>query len=133
MEITSYDVKKVNVSVNGSIITGFAADSLITITKNEDAVTTEVGCQGDVVYSENANESGTVQLTLAGTSSSVSKFRSLAASRKEVSLMVSDSNDSDSIKVSAQRCRVVKMPDVTRGKTAGSVQVSIFVPNLQIR
>lgn len=133
MEITSYDVKKVNVSVNGSIITGFAADSLITISKNEDAVTTEVGCQGDVVYSENANESGTVQLTLAGTSSSVSKFRSLAASRKEVSLMVSDSNDSDSIKVSAQRCRVVKMPDVTRGKTAGSVQVSIFVPNLQIR
>ena len=133
MEITSYDVKKVNVSVNGSIITGFAADSLITISKNEDAVTTEVGCQGDVVYSENANESGTVQLTLAGTSSSVSKFRSLAASRKEVSLMVSDSNDSDSIKVSAQRSRVVKMPDVTRGKTAGSVQVSIFVPNLQIR
>lgn len=133
MEITSYDVKKVNVSVNGSIITGFAADSLITISKNEDAVTTEVGCQGDVVYSENANESGTVQLTLAGTSSSVSKFRSLAVSRKEVSLMVSDSNDSDSIKVSAQRCRVVKMPDVTRGKTAGSVQVSIFVPNLQIR
>ena len=133
MEITSYDVKKVNVSVNGSIITGFAADSLITISKNEDAVTTEVGCQGDVVYSENANESGTVQLTLAGTSSSISKFRSWAASRKEVSLMVSDSNDSDSIKVSAQRCHVVKMPDVTRGKTAGSVQVSIFVPNLQIR
>lgn len=32
--------------------------------KNEDAVTTEVGCKGDVVYSENANESGTITITL---------------------------------------------------------------------
>lgn len=133
MEITSYDVKKVNVSVNGSIITGFAADSLVNISKNEDAVTTAVGCQGDVVYEENANESGTIQLTLVGTSSSISKFRSWAASRKEVTVMVSDSNDYDSIKVSAQRCRVLKVPDVARGKNAGSVQVNIFVPNLQIR
>ena len=48
-------------------------------------------------------------------------------------MMVSDANGNDGINVSAQKCRVVKMPDVTRGKTASSVQISIFVPNLQIR
>ena len=133
MDVTSYDPKKVNVAVNGAIITGYASDSMITATKNEDAVTTEVGCKGDVVYSENANESGTITLTLQGTSSSLPRLRSLASSRKQISVTVSDANDSDDISITAQKCRVVKMPDVSRGKTSGNVTISIFVPNLQVR
>lgn len=133
MDVTSYDPKKVNVAVDGAIITGYASDSMITATKNEDAVTTEVGCKGDVVYSENANESGTITLTLQGTSSSLPRLRSLASSRKQISVTVSDANDSDDISITAQKCRVVKMPDVSRGKTSGNVTISIFVPNLQVR
>ena len=114
MDVTSYDPKKVNVAVDGAIITGYASDSMITATKNEDAVTTEVGCKGDVVYSENANESGTITITLQGTSSSLPRLRSLASSRKQISVTVSDANDSDDISITAQKCRVVKMPDVSR-------------------
>jgi hypothetical protein len=131
MDVTSYDPKKVNVAVDGAIITGYASDSMITATKNEDAVTTEVGCKGDVVYSENANESGTITITLQGTSSSLPRLRSLASSRKQISVTVSDANDSDDISITAQKCRVVKMPDVSRGKTSGNVTIS--VPNLQVR
>ena len=133
MDVTSYDPKKVNVAVDGAIITGYASDSMITATKNEDAVTTEVGCKGDVVYSENANESGTITITLQGTSASLPRLRSLASSRKQISVTVSDANDSDDISITAQKCRVVKMPDVSRGKTSGNVTISIFVPNLQVR
>ena len=133
MDVTSYDPKKVNVAVDGAIITGYASDSMITATKHEDAVTTEVGCKGDVVYSENANESGTITITLQGTSSSLPRLRSLASSRKQISVTVSDANDSDDISITAQKCRVVKMPDVSRGKTSGNVTISIFVPNLQVR
>lgn len=133
MDVTSYDPKKVNVAVDGAIIAGYASDSMITATKNEDAVTTEVGCKGDVVYSENANESGTITITLQGTSSSLPRLRSLASSRKQISVTVSDANDSDNISITAQKCRVVKMPDVSRGKTSGNVTISIFVPNLQVR
>ena len=133
MDVTSYDPKKVNVAVDGAIITGYASDSMITATKNEDAVTTEVGCKGDVVYSENANESGTITITLQGTSSSLPRLRSLASSRKQISVTVSDAYDSDDISITAQKCRVVKMPDVSRGKTSGNVTISIFVPNLQVR
>lgn len=133
MDVTSYDPKKVNVAVDGAIITGYASDSMIMATKNEDAVTTEVGCKGDVVYSENANESGTITITLQGTSSSLPRLRSLASSRKQISVTVSDANDSDDISITAQKCRVVKMPDVSRGKTSGNVTISIFVPNLQVR
>ena len=133
MDVTSYDPKKVNVAVDGAIIAGYASDSMITATKNEDAVNTEVGCKGDVVYSENANESGTITITLQGTSSSLPRLRSLASSRKQISVTVSDANDSDDISITAQKCRVVKMPDVSRGKTSGNVTISIFVPNLQVR
>ena len=133
MDVTSYEPKKVNVAVDGAIIAGYASDSMITATKNEDAVTTEVGCKGDVVYSENANESGTITITLQGTSSSLPRLRSLASSRKQISVTVSDANDSDDISITAQKCRVVKMPDVSRGKTSGNVTISIFVPNLQVR
>lgn len=133
MSVTSYDPKKVNVVVDGAVITGFAADSMVTAAKNEDAVSTDVGCQGDVCYSENANESGTITITLQGTSSSISRLRTLASGRKQFSVMISDANDYDDINISAQRCRVTKIPDVSRGKTPSSVSVTIFVPDLQIR
>lgn len=66
IEVASYDPKKVNLVMNGKIITGFASDSMITIARNEDTVTTQVGVKGDVAYNENANESGTITVTLMG-------------------------------------------------------------------
>ena len=78
IEVASYDPKKVNLVMNGKIITGFASDSMITIARNEDTVTTQVGVKGDVAYNENANESGTITVTLMGTSSSLPYVRSLA-------------------------------------------------------
>ena len=129
----SYDPKKVNLVMNGKIITGFASDSMITIARNEDTVTTQVGVKGDVAYNENANESGTITVTLMGTSSSLPYVRSLALKRKEVSVMIVDANDSASVNVAEERCRVIKPPDITRAKEIGSESVSIFVPSLNYR
>ena len=64
IEVASYDPKKVNVIVGGRTITGFAADGVVSVTKNEDSITPAVGAKGDVTYSENANESGTIAITL---------------------------------------------------------------------
>lgn len=119
--------------LNGKILTGFASDSMITIARNEDTVTTQVGVKGDVAYNENANESGTITVTLMGTSSSLPYVRSLALKRKEVSLMIVDANDSASVNVAEERCRVIKPPDITRAKEIGSESVSIFVPSLNYR
>lgn len=133
MSVTGYDPKKVNVNVDGTILTGFSNDGLVTVSKSEDAVTPNVGCQGDVVYEENANESGTIAVTLQGTSSSLPKLRNLASNRKQFTVSITDANDDDSISIIAQRCRIVKMPDLARGKNTSTVTVNIFVPNLQIR
>lgn len=79
VNVTTYDPKKVNVIVGGRVITGFASDGVVTLAKSEDSVTPSVGAKGDVTYSENANESGTVSLTLMSTSSSLSYLRDLEA------------------------------------------------------
>lgn len=84
-------------------------------------------------YNENANESGTITVTLMGTSSSLPYVRSLALKRKEVSVMIVDANDSASVNVAEERCRVIKPPDITRAKEIGSESVSIFVPSLNYR
>ena len=133
IEVASYDPKKVNLVMNGKIITGFASDSMITIARNEDTVTTQVGVKGDVAYNENANESGTITVTLMGTSSSLTYVRSLALKRKEGSVMIVDANDSASGKVAEERGRVIKPPDIPRAKEIGSESVSIFVPSLNYR
>ena len=133
IEVASYDPKKVNLVMNGKIITGFASDSMITIARNEDTVTTQVGVKGDVAYNENANESGTITVTLMGTSSSLPYVRSLALKRKEVSVMIVVANDSASVNVAEERCRVINPPDISRAKEIGSESVSIFVPSLNYR
>ena len=70
--VTTYDPQKVNVIVDGRVITGFASDGVVTLTRNSDSVTPAVGAKGDVAYSENADETGTVAITLMSTSASLS-------------------------------------------------------------
>ena len=86
--VTSYDPQKVNVIVAGRVITGFASDGVVNLTRNSDSVTPAVGAKGDVAYSENADETGTVALTLMSTSASLSYLRDLEAKRKMVSVSV---------------------------------------------
>lgn len=130
---TSYDPRKVNISVDGTILTGFSADGVVTVTKNEDSVTPNVGCKGDVVYDENANESGTIAVTLMQTSPSLSLLRRLAADRTKFRVTVSDANEDEAVNISASNCRILKMPDLSRQKNSSTVTVNIYVPRLAYR
>ena len=96
-------------------------------------MTTSAGAKGDIVYSENANESGTVAMTLSSTSSSLAYLRGLDAKRRAFNVTISDVNDRDGFVMSEGNCRVMKMPDTGRQKTEGSVTVNIFVPSMTVR
>lgn len=133
IEIASYDPKKVNVIVGGRVITGFASDGVVTLTKSEDSVIPSVGAKGDVAYSENANESGNVALTLMSTSSSLAYLRGLEAKRKAVNVSISDVNDADAFTMNQDNCRILKMPDLGRQKEQGTVTVNIYVPQMVVR
>ena len=129
--ITNYNPMKVSVIVDGRIITGFSDASMVVITRNEDIVSTAVGTQGDVVYSENANRSGTITLSLQETSSSVEFLRGIAKGRKEVTVVISDTKKTPAEVTSANRCRITKIPDNKKEKTAGSIDVTIFAPVIE--
>lgn len=129
--ITNYNPMKVSVIVDGRIITGFSDSSMVVITRNEDIVSTAVGTQGDVVYSENANRSGTITLSLQETSPSVDFLRGIAKGRKEVTVVISDTNKTPAEVTSANRCRITKIPDNKKEKTAGSIDVTIFAPVIE--
>lgn len=131
--VTTYDPQKVNVIVDGRVITGFAADGVVTLTRNSDSVTPAVGAKGDVAYSENADETGTVAITLMSTSASLSYLRTLEAKRKMVTVSVQDVNDNDAFVMSCDNCRVLKMPDAARTKEQGTVTVNIYVPFMVLR
>lgn len=131
--VTSYDPQKVNVIVAGRVITCFASDGVVNLTRNSDSVTPAVGAKGDVAYSENADETGTVALTLMSTSASLSYLRDLEAKRKMVSVSVQDKNDSDGFVMACDNCRVLKMPDANRAKEQGTVTVNIYVPSMVLR
>ena len=128
IEVQSYDPKKVNVIVAGRAITGFASDGVVTLSKNEDSVTPSV-----VAYSENANESGTIALTLMSTSSSLPYLRELEAKRRLITVSVQDANDADSFAMSADNCRILKMPDAARQKEQSTVTINIYVPSMVLR
>lgn len=133
VDVTTYDPKKVSIVVNNRMITGFASDSMITVARSEDIVTTAVGVQGDVTYNENANESGTMTITLSGTSSSLPSLRDLALRRKPFPVLLVDANDDSNVYVSGDRCRITRPPDLTRAKEIGSETVTIFVPSLEYK
>ena len=133
VSVTTYDPKKVNVIVGGRVITGCASDGVVTLAKSEDSVTPSVGAKGDVTYSENANESGTVSLTLMSTSSSLPYLRDLEAKRRAVNVSITDANDDTAFTMNEDNCRITKMPDVARQKEQATVTVTIFVPSMTIR
>lgn len=131
VNITNYDPMKVTVVVGGIVITGFADSSVVVIARNEDIVATTVGVQGDVAYSENANQSGTITMSLQSTSASLSRLRKMASSRQEVDVVISDVNEDGGTIISASRCRITKVPDSKKEKTVGSIDVTIFAPMIE--
>ncbi len=133
IEVAAYNPRKVNLILNGKVITGFASDGVITISRNEDIVTTTVGVKGDVAYSENANESGNIAFTLMETSSSLPYVRELALKRKAIQVTITDANDAGAVQVAEEDCRILKPPDANRAKEVGGPQVNIFVPFLNFR
>ena len=124
--VTSFHVENRNMKT----LRTYDAKTRVCITKNEDSITPAVGAKGDVTYSENANESGTIAITLMSTSSSLSYLRELEAKRRAINVTISDVNDADAFTLSADNCRVMKMPDLTRNKEQSTITVNIYAPSV---
>ncbi len=78
MAVKTYSPKDVSVIVAGTQITGFAEDTFVSVERDADAFTKVVGASGEVARSASADLSGTITLTLLGTSASNDILSALA-------------------------------------------------------
>lgn len=128
----NYDPKKVSLIVDGLYITGYMDGSMIAAAKNEDNVIPHIGAQGDVTFTESADNTGTITVNLKQTSSSLPHFINLARDKKEFAAQVVDANG-NKFKAGGNRCRVLKTPDVGWESEVTGVEISVYVADYDLK
>lgn len=123
MALKTYDFKQVAVIVGGRIVTGFAEGTGVTVERNEDAWTLQVGAEGEATRSKSNNRSGRVTLTLQQASESnaiLDAFRQAdELSNNGLQPMLIKDNSGNSL-YTAEQCWVVKAPSAAFGAESDS-------------
>lgn len=128
---TVYNPKNVTVIFDGQVITGFAEDSMIEAEKNEDNITPHVGVLGEVSIAINADNTGTVTLSLASTSPFIKILAEKARANTVAPLSIIDMNE-NGVNVGGTEAMIIKPPNVTIGKEVESQEVQFFVADYTI-
>lgn len=126
MASTTYDFKKVTLTIDGEIMTGFMDGSVITIEKNEDDVTLHVGADSSTTWSETNDPTGTITPTFKQTSPSLVKLRRLAKAKKAFAVSLKD-NNSGNLVFNSSDCRIQKTPGGEWGNEISGVEVPILM------
>lgn len=128
----TYDPKKVSVIIDGHIITGYMDGTFVNCAKNADNIVPHIGADGDVTYTENADNTGTITVTIKQNSASMSKVIELANSKREFPARVIDSNAGGAIRAGGTQCRILKTPDIGRAAEISGVEVQIYVADYSV-
>lgn len=126
-----FDPKKVNVIVDGRFLTGFSEGSIVSAEMVEDRQTPHIGVMGDVDFSLNANNAGTLTVTLKSTSPSIGFLNTLANQKKVFAVSVVNLNENG---VSADGTQAILMNPVMpdQGKEVSEAEFEIYVGDLTI-
>jgi hypothetical protein len=124
--VTTYDPKKVSVVISGMFMVGFMDGTFVNSEKNEDNVIPHVGAHGDVTFTDSADETGTITLTLKQNSSSLYKLMELSRQKKVFPAQIIDANDGQ-FKSGGTQCRILKTPSREYGAEISGVEVQIYV------
>lgn len=121
----TYDPALVNVSFSGLPLTGFAPDSFLKVSRNEDGFALTVGAGGEAARSQSRNRSGEVTITLMATSQANDLLSAIAnadelAGTGVGTLFIKELNGTTL--VMAESAWVKKMPDMERGKEITEVE-----------
>lgn len=131
-EVQVYNPREVDAIWDGGTITGFSDNTMITIERTEDNYLQYDGVKGESTVAINATNNAIATLHLQDSSPWLSEFRS--AARKDTDFLKSfsliDSNDGAN-SVSSTQSYIIKEPDINRGKETQSIEVRIFMINVQ--
>jgi hypothetical protein len=135
MAVSTYDPKQVAIIFGGFSLSGFADGSFVTVERNEDAFTLQMGTDGEGTRSKSNNKSGRVTVRLMQSSESNAILSGIAKS-DELSnsgvqpLMVKD-NSGASLYV-AEQSWIVKMPSAEYDREASEREWIIETDSLQM-
>ena len=79
---TTFDPQKMAIIIGGNILSGFAKDSIVEMSFNEDSVTVEVGADGEFARVISRNESAEFKISLMHTSPSNDLLSAMHAADK---------------------------------------------------
>lgn len=133
-----YSASNVIVTYGGHTMQGFTGgDDVIQVTRREDAVQLDIGMQGDGVYSQSTDMSGEITISLQAGSATNDFLSGKARAGELGALFVAPlviTEIGTGTKVTADKCVIQKIPDLSRGATAGDVEwvfLSPFVRSFQ--
>ncbi len=126
-----YDPRNVKLVVNGETVTGYAEDTFIRASKDEDNYSIHVGAQGEVTRSRIAHPVGTITVTLKSTSPFNAKFAKLAQSKEYFAAHITDGN-TGATNVGGSKCFFLKPADREWGREESerewTIKVLDYVP-----
>lgn len=130
--IGTYDAKEVSVIVGGINITGFAEDTFVKSSKNENNSSETVSAQGDVGVAVTNNTLGKIVLTLNQTSPSIPYLNNLANTQKMVDAWTKSNNEIKETTGGTQ-ARVLKPADVEYGAKLSNREYEISVYDYTVK
>ena len=137
MSVKTYDPRQVIIIVAGNQMSGYADGSFVTVARNEDMFTLQVGTSGEGTRSKSNNRSGTITFQLMQSSDSNAVLQALAnvdelSNAGAVPVMVKD-NSGDSLYI-AETAWIRKIPDSEFSREAGPrewvLETDVLVPNV---
>jgi hypothetical protein len=127
-----FDFKNTSLIVNGKYITGFMDGTAIEAEKNEDSKIVHVGADGQVTFSNSADNTGTIKVTLKQTSPSLRYLISLAKQKTLLfPVKVVDAN-TNKLRVGGNKAVIPKIPAIEWGSEVAGVEVSFLIADYDL-
>jgi hypothetical protein len=124
----NYDPKKITLVVGGAVVTGYSPDSMVKCARRTEKNSLTIGCQGEGVFAESADDSAEVTISLVHTSPTNSILHALYLAKAEFPFAVVDANaGGGDLGAAGSRCKIKNLRDFDRGKEIGNVEWVLLV------
>ena len=131
-KVEIFDFKKVSVIVNGKYLTGFMDGTAVQAEKNEDNKIPHVGADGSVTFSNSADETGTITVTLKQNSPSLKMLLALADTKTVVFPVKVIDGNTNKVRAGGNQAVILKPPSVEWGSEISGVEVQFYIADYDL-
>lgn len=135
MALKTYDAKRVQIVFGPLSLSGFAEDSMITLTPESEIFTAKVGCDGQTTRSRSNNDNYKATVRFMQTSDARHKLQELTLRNSALTPVTYPfklvSLDTGETYESAE-AYVERLPDAEFGREAGEREYTLYLPSCKV-